>query len=372
MTVAEKLRLIKENMTRVYEAGIKLGTETSGLLNVSLLDLNAEGNVVAHTGTIKNITDKSVLVGTNVAEVDIFISGYVEFSLHLTASAYAVVIDGKEYHANAVDEPFKAEDTVHFSGKVLDKIRISGYGFEDITFEYFVKGAIAIEEIFNNGQLSGELSGIDSEWNKLWDDIQDFGNRTAYNNGFQNAWSDDIFQPKYDFRPTSAGYMFAGTKIANLKKCLEDNGVVLDTSNATSLDYMFSNATNFTHCPVISGVKESYFTSTFYNCKKLISIDKFILKDDGSQTFSNDCFQHCSELVEIRIEGAIGNNINFQWSKKLSMMSLASIVSALLKTVTGKTITLPNTARETYDAATYPGRWDEIVAEYPNWTFKYA
>jgi hypothetical protein len=240
------------------------------------------------------------------------------------------------------------------------------------TADKLTKIARNMKSVYDGGKEKGFEEGATAQERLFWSDFQENGARTAYNNAFQNGWTDEIFQPKYSMLPATASYMFAGTKIANLKSCLEDNGVVLDTSNATSLDYMFSNATNFTHCPVISGVKESYFTSTFYNCKKLISIDKFILKDDGSQTFSNDCFQHCSELVEIRIEGAIGNNINFQWSKKLSMMSLASIVSALLKTVTGKTITLPNTARETYDAATYPGRWDEIVAEYPNWTFKYA
>lgn len=371
MTVTEKLRLIKENMTRVYEAGIKLGTETSGLLNVSLLDLNAEGNVVAHTGTIKNITDKSVLLGTNFSEVDIFISGYVEFSLHLVASAYVVVIDGKEHYANAVNEPFKAEDTVHFAGKVFDKIRISGYGFEDITFEYFVKGAIAIEEIFNNGQLSGELSGIDSEWNKFWDDFQFNGTRIYYNNAFQNAWSDDIFRPKYDIRPTAAGYMFAGTKIANLKKCLEDCGVVLDLSKATSIDRLFSDAPNLTHVPEISSLSASYLENLFYYCRKLVSVDNVALKEDGSQKFNDNSFKYCDSLVEIRFSGVIGNNVNFQWSKNLSMGSLASIAGALSTTATGKTITLPSTARATYDNATYGGRWAEIEAEHSNWSFAY-
>jgi hypothetical protein len=206
-------------------------------------------------------------------------------------------------------------------------------------------------------------AGRKAEWNKFWDDFQDFGNRTAYNNGFQNAWTDDIFQPKYDIRPTTASYMFAGTRIANLKECLEKGGVdgkgvTLDTSNSTSLDYMFSNAANLTHCPVISGVKESYFTSTFYNCKKLISIDKLILKEDGTQTFSNDCFNNCGELVDIDIEGVIGNTINFQWLKKLSVDSLNSINNALSTTVSGKTITFPSSAK---------GK----ITEKSNWTYAY-
>lgn len=215
-------------------------------------------------------------------------------------------------------------------------------------------------------------AGVKAEWNKLWDDIQLLGTRTAYNNAFQNAWSDAAFQPKYNIRPTSAGYMFAGTKIANLKKCLEDNEVVLDTSKATSVDRIFSDAPNLTYVPTISTINAPHLQNFVYNCKKLIGVDMVILKDDGSQTFNDNSFKSCEALVEIRFGGIIGSNVNFQWSKSLSMLSLASIVGALSKTVTGKTITLPSTARATYDNATISGAWDNLVKQYTNWTFAYA
>lgn len=238
-------------------------------------------------------------------------------------------------------------------------------------------------DIFDGGKQEGYKEGYkqgkNNEWNVVWDDIQDFGTRTAYNNGFQNTWSDAAFRPKYDIKPTTANYMFAGTRIANLKECLEKGGVdgkgvTLDTSNSTSLDYMFSNAVNLTHCPVISGVKESYFTSTFYNCKKLISIAKLILKEDGTQTFSNDCFNNCGELVDIDIEGVIGNTINFQWSKKLSAESYKSIVEHLSTSATA-TITVPSVAPSVYDAKYGSGAWLAATENSPlvaGWTFKYA
>lgn len=201
-------------------------------------------------------------------------------------------------------------------------------------------------------------AGVKAEWNKLWDDIQLLGTRTAYNNAFQNAWSDAAFQPKYNIRPTSAGYMFAGTKIANLKKCLEDNEVVLDTSKATSVDRLFSDAPNLTYVPTISTINAPHMQNLFYNCKKLISADMVILKSDGSQTFNDSSFKSCESLVEIRFSGVIGNNVNLQWSKNLSVDSLNSINNALSTTVSGKTITFPSSAK---------GK----ITEKSNWTYAY-
>lgn len=243
------------------------------------------------------------------------------------------------------------------------------------TADKLTKIAQNMTGVYNGGKEKGFEDGVKAQERLFWSAFQENGARTAYNNAFQNAWSDDIFQPKYDLRPINAGYMFANTKIADLKKCLEDNGVVLDLSKATSLDRVFSGAEFLTKCPTISTLSATGSTTLpnlFYNCKSLVSVDKVILKSDGSQTFNDNSFNNCSSLVEIRFEGTIGNNINFKWSKSLSMLSLASIVGALSKTVTGKTITLPSTARATYDNATISGAWDSLVKQYANWTFAYA
>jgi hypothetical protein len=146
--------------------------------------------------------------------------------------------------------------------------------------------------------------------------------------------------------------MFAGTKIANLAKCLEDNGVELDTSNATSVDRIFSDAPNLVRVPTISTINAPHLQNFVYNCKKLVSVDEVILKDDGSQTFNDNSFKSCESLVEIRFSGKIGNSVNFQWSKNLSTESALSIMKALLvsggtDSMTGKKLTLPM-AVETY------------------------
>ena len=116
----------------------------------------------------------------------------------------------------------------------------------------------------------------------------------------------------------------------------------------------------------VSGVNGTYM---FYSCQNLKTVRKIIVNENNLFT---GFLQSCPNLEEIRFEGVIGNSLDLHWSTKLSMSSLASIVNALSKTASGQSITLPTTARQTYDDATVAGRWDELVAEYPNWSFKYS
>lgn len=376
--ISEKLGDIAENISEVYEAGINSG----GLKKISLIDLYAEGKIASIGGEIDGVTDNSILVGNNngfSTVIDIFFTGYVEIILHIRANGYDIFIDDVLYgdHGSLGDEVI--ENTFHFSGRVFNKFTIAVINPEFITFERFVKGRKVLEEVFNNGQLAGEEIGANEEWNVLWDDIQDFGNRVLYNNGFQNTWSDATFRPKYDMRPTSAGYMFAGTRIADLKGCLEKGGVdgkgvTLDLSNATSVDRIFSDAPYITYIPVISTVSAPHLQNFVYNCKNLISIDELILKDDGSQTFNENSFKNCNELTEIRISGTIGSTINLQWLKKLSAESYKSIVEHLSMSATA-TITVPSVAPSVYDAKYGSGAWLAATENSPlvaGWTFKYA
>lgn len=216
-------------------------------------------------------------------------------------------------------------------------------------------------------------AGKDAERSAFWDDFQDFGNRVLYNNAFQNSWTDAIFQPKYNIIPTNAGYMFAGTRIANLKKCIEDNGIEFDLSKATSVDRLFSDAQNLTRIPKISTVSAPHLQNFVYNCKNLISIEEVVLKEDGSQTFNDNSFKNCEVLFDIRFSGIIGNNINFEWSKKLSAESYESIIKHL-SPYASATITVPFAAQSVYDAKYGSGAWLAATKNNPQvagWTFKY-
>ena len=91
---------------------------------------------------------------------------------------------------------------------------------------------------------------------------------------------------------------------------------------------MFAFCGKLTHLPTISfvGLTES-ISRIFDNNRNLVEIEKIILKEDGSTTFSY-WFDNCTALTTIAFEGDIGNDINFQWSP-LSVESMKNIIEHL-------------------------------------------
>ena len=158
-------------------------------------------------------------------------------------------------------------------------------------------------------------AGKDAQWNTFWDDFQQNGNRVQYLYAFMR-WGANSFKPKYDIKPTSTAqnafqsFGEAQMEAINLKAVLDACGVELDTSGATNVNALFFYS-RVTEVPTISTVKSSTLTNTFSNARILVTIEKLILKDDGSQTFSTT-FDSCENLKNIVVEGVIGNNIDFK------------------------------------------------------------
>lgn len=199
------------------------------------------------------------------------------------------------------------------------------------TAEKLVKIAENEQKVYKAGQKS--------EQDRFWDDFQKNGgtvNGTYMFSG--HGWTDKIYAPKYPIKLSVGTGLFAFSDITDAK-------VEIDfTSTSGSDTHVFNWGQYFTNIPR--------------------------LKVNENISYSN-WFNYCISLEEIRFEGVIGKSLDIHWSTKLSMMSLASIVGALSKTVTGQTITLPTTARQTYDNATIGGAWDNLVSQYPKWSFAY-
>lgn len=231
------------------------------------------------------------------------------------------------------------------------------------TAEKLVKVAENVPKVYKAGQKS--------EYDRFWDAYQQNGNRKDYTYGFSGyCWDDETFKPKYDIAPTSSAQsLFQYCQIADIKGICERYGVVLDLSHATITNQLFYGSSSVVYLPKID-LSNSQAYRTFYGCTQLKIIDELIL----SPTLNLDieAFYNCGELTEIRFGNTITKSIDIHWSKNLSMMSLKSIVESLSDTVTGQTITFPTTAESTYNSATISGRWKEIVASKPNWTFAYA
>jgi hypothetical protein len=215
-------------------------------------------------------------------------------------------------------------------------------------------------------------AGQKSEYDRFWDDFQKGGSRNAYQCAFTN-WGGEYIKPKYKIVPTSNGMpqmFYSNTKLKKIEaKYFDFSNLPVATYASSSLYYTFQFCSSLEEIEDV-GITADFMTGTFHGCTKLHTIAKLTVKE--TTTFSSNPFHSCTALEEIRFEGVIGKSLDIHWSTKLSMMSLSSIVGCLSKTVSGQTLTLPTTARQTYDNATISGSWDNLVKQYTNWTFAYA
>lgn len=177
-------------------------------------------------------------------------------------------------------------------------------------------------------------AGKKAEYDAFWDNYQDYGNRTIYKGAFMgyNAergkyWNIKTVRPKYDMYPTNAQQMFAYSGIEDLTQLLKDCNVKLDFSQCTTVSECFSYG-SITHIPDLDLRKLDSVNFGTYNSPALHTIDKIILREDGSQTFSSSLAPNSPSLKNIIFEGTIGNNMKLT-NKNLSVDSLMSIIEHL-------------------------------------------
>lgn len=203
----------------------------------------------------------------------------------------------------------------------------------------------------------------------------------SWQSRFANAvWTEVTFKPRRDIKP--AGYannLFSYSYITDLVGILNEQGVVLDTSNVTGRsDNMFSNCKLLTRVPYLDLRKATWgniLAQMFSTCKNLISIEGIHLAEDGSQQLDDgsSAFYSCTALEEVRFYGTIADELNFRWSTKLSKASITSIINALSTTTSGLTVTLSKTAVDTAFAdedriGSESQEWETLAQTKSNWT----
>ena len=234
---------------------------------------------------------------------------------------------------------------------------------------------VGYEEGYSAGQSAG--GGGDDNF---WDLYQSNGNRTAYSYAFGGSgWTDTTFTPKYSMKPTSANSMFFESDITDLKGILESRGLTLDFSRCTGMTYLF-NTSEITRVGIINTKGTATLDYLLTNSKQLVSVDKVILRDDGSQSFQSLTFQNCTKLTEIRFEGLIGKKVTFK-DCPLSVDSMIDIIEHL-KEGTGEgsvptwnSITfstacwnaLEASGRKPMDDPEYPYSWREYIEYNKRW-----
>lgn len=204
------------------------------------------------------------------------------------------------------------------------------------------------------GDTGAYEAGRKAEHDKFWDSYQQNGERTYYAEAFNgsNGWDKYNFYPKYNIAPTeNAQKMFyaweKGEKHQglDLAQRLEECGVVLDTSQCTSLYLAFAYS-RFSRLPAIDvrGITTTSSTSTSLfanNHGWLKTIDKIIM--DENTTPVSSWFTSSAGIENLTIEGTIGQNgFSVSPCAALTHDSLMSIINALKTFTDGttKTVTL--------------------------------
>lgn len=205
-------------------------------------------------------------------------------------------------------------------------------------------------------------AGKQAEYDAFWNAIQTNGNRTKYDYAFYGeGWTNSTFTPKYHISPTTAQYMFAYSKITDLTK------YDIDLTNLSEANLMFRGSS----IKKIGTVKSTSMASIFYACQAPY-VEKVILPDVSAQTSTSafsGMFSYYYYLETIDFEGYFGQSVNAGNSWNLLPQSIVNFVEHLSDDVTGKKLTLSNTAVTKADWSTTDyASFDELIATKPNWT----
>lgn len=209
---------------------------------------------------------------------------------------------------------------------------------------------LAFPEGFVNAMPVVHEAGQKAEYDRFWDAYlhNTAGGTNCGEYAFSgNRWNADTFRPNKDVVPGVASQLFFwhnrnGTPY-DLQAHLDSLGVKLDLSKSTYFSDTFQYA-GITRVGVLDTRSAASVGSLLTWCTHLVTVDKLILKDDGSQTFTGN--NGTTKLENIVVEGVVGQSWNVSQSTKLTHDSLMSIINALKNyagTGTTKTLTLGTT-----------------------------
>lgn len=255
---------------------------------------------------------------------------------------------------------------------IADRFRAKTGGTGKLNLDQMVE---AVDEVYDAGYEKGKAEG---GGNDFWDKYQEYGERRNYRNAFSGTgWTDELFKPKYDiivYNSPNNYNIFTHSSITNLKKLLEDAGVVLDISRCSYIASLFEES-------MITTVGELNFTGAnnivaFTRAMRLQSVDKVILSNTVTQNFTSNSFMGCSALTHIIFEGTIrGSGMNMKDSPLLDKESITSVINCLATDTSGLTVTLSKTAvNKAFETSAGAAdgstseEWLALVATKSNWT----
>ena len=218
---------------------------------------------------------------------------------------------------------------------------------------------------------AGKKAGYDA----FWDAYQQNGERTNYRHAFAgNGWDEHTLKPKYDVNVSNGYMMFYQLKSdanIDLVKIEEECGITFDFSQCTDFQY-FAYGPGVVRFGTIDTRAKEAFAQFLGNNSNLHTVEKLILKDDGSQTITNASWFVPQLLVNIDIEGKLGYSVRCL-SPKLTKASIISFINALYEGSEGQTLSLSKTAvNNAFSGGADGDEWQALVATKPNWTISLA
>lgn len=236
-------------------------------------------------------------------------------------------------------------------------------GYDDGYAEGYGKG-------YGIGRAAGILDGRQAEYDRLWDVLQPFkAGATQYSASFGQAWTADIFKPKYDMTVSSAVYMFAFNQIGgDLVEYFERLGKKLDFSQCFNQNGTFQ-ASKFTRLGGIYCTSANWY-NCFNGCTELETIDEWGHPSGGTINGGlTSCFSGCSKLKNLTVKGVISGSITLSACTLLSKASIESVITHLTDQNAYATATFSKTAVNNAFGSTESAEWKALIATKPTWTF---
>ena len=230
-------------------------------------------------------------------------------------------------------------------------------------------------ENIKSGEMPGKIdevyeAGKKAEYDEFWMKAVPDPSYTDGTGAFAGqAWNDNTFCPpnKISIRK-NCNYAFYNCGVTDITPY-----VVFENTTALTSTFQYSNVKKI---PVLDASNVGSMTFTF-GSSKVESVELLIVSENTKYV---NTFQLSSELVNLTIDGTIGQNgFDVHWSTKLSKESITSIVNAISTTTTGLSVTLSltavNKAFETSEGANdgiTSTEWISLVSTKSNWTISLA
>ena len=276
---------------------------------------------------------------------------------------------------------------------IADKIRRYTAGEEPLTLDDM---ASEIDTVYDNGhdnglmtgEAQGRREGVEQgkkdAYDEFWDEFQQNGTREDYTSAFSSQWG-RLFKPKYQIKPTKAGYMFFNNQgeyltipdfVEYCDALASEQGKTPQTHPEMFVDGHYQ-LIDFSQCEnvmyALGALHSNHFgTLDFSNCRtstgylffshetsptnSVTKIDK--IKSSEITKWSSPTFQHAKYLEEITMSGVIATSIDFG-TCPLNKASIISVVNVLSDEVTGQTATFNKLAKE---AVFTEDEWETLIA----------